>query len=85
MTEKQKAIILSAHQNDGQITKAEAVQLIGGYYYHNADKYVGEVLARLVKTRVLNRIQRGVYELARLDKAALPMSEADKRQLVIQF
>ena len=45
------------------ITKKEAVQLIGGKYFCNADKHVGDVLSRMVKSGLLKRIKNGVFEL----------------------
>jgi len=44
-----------------EITLQKAVELIGGNIYHNAPKYVGETLARMVKERLLVRVSKGVY------------------------
>jgi hypothetical protein len=63
MSKYQKQIINYALANNGRISKVEAVNLIGGNYFHNAEKYTGEVLTRMIKAKVLNRVRRGMYEL----------------------
>lgn len=62
---KRQHTILEAFRNKDCFTKAEAVDLIGIYYYCNAHKYVGDVLARMVKRRLIERIKRGVYRVGR--------------------
>lgn len=32
-------------------------------YYHNANKYIGEILSRMVKTRMVERIKPGVFRI----------------------
>lgn len=63
MTDKQKALLVYARANDNKITKKEAVKLIGHHYYHNASKYVGEILSRMVNAGTLTRIKQGSFQL----------------------
>lgn len=63
LNHRQKAIIQFAIANNNQITKKQAVDLIGGSYYHNGAKYVGEILSRLVGSQALKRIKPGLYEV----------------------
>lgn len=60
---KQKQILDFALKNENRITKKQAVELIGSYYYHNASKYVGEVLSRMVSSKLLKRIKNGLFEI----------------------
>lgn len=59
---KQKALIDRCRQ-DGFITTKLANEMLAGYYYHNHEKYVSELLTRLVKSGKLVRVKVGVYEL----------------------
>lgn len=61
MTDKQKSIIGFALKNGDKITKKEAVQLIGSCYYCNASKHVGDVLSRMVKAGLLERVKAGTF------------------------
>ncbi len=47
----------------GTITKAEAVALIGDRYYRHADKYVGDILSRMVDAGMLTRVKPGVFTI----------------------
>jgi predicted transcriptional regulator of viral defense system len=60
---KQNAILNFARSNNCEITKKKAVELIGHHYYCSKEKYVGEVLSRMVKKGLLNRIKPGVFEI----------------------
>ena len=60
---KQKQILDFALKNNNLITKKQAIELIGYYYLHNSQKYVGEVLSRMVKSKLLNRIKNGSFEI----------------------
>lgn len=59
---KQQAI-LDEVRKSGTITTKMANQMLAGYYYHNGEKYVGEILARMVKAGKLKRIKPGLFEL----------------------
>lgn len=63
LTTYQRAIIAEANRNGGQITKAQAVRLIGGVYYCNTEHHVGSVLSRMVKSGLLERIKPGVFQV----------------------
>lgn len=62
MTDKQKIIFDFVREN-GSITKKTAVDKIGGSYFINASKHVGDVLSRMVKSGLLKRVKNGVFEL----------------------
>ena len=62
-SEKQKQILDFARKNENCITKKQAVDLIGHYYFYNSQKYVGEVLSRMVKSKFLTRIKNGLYQI----------------------
>lgn len=66
MTENQETILNYTKANGGSITKKEAIDLIGDRYYFNADKYVGEVLSRMVKAQFLIRIKPGVFKIGQV-------------------
>jgi len=61
---KQKQILDFALKNNNQITKKQAIELIGHYYFLNAQKYVGEVLSRMVKSKLLKRVKNGLFEIS---------------------
>ena len=81
LTDNQKAIINKAKENDGQITKKEAVELIGGNYYCNAGKHVGDVLTRMVKSGLLERIKIGVYKTSSKGKKEKESEDANQVKL----
>jgi len=60
---KQKQILDFASKNQNKISKKQAVDLIGYYYYHNAQKYVGEVLSRMVTAGFLTRVKKGNFKV----------------------
>lgn len=60
MTDKQKQVFEYVRKN-GKITNDQADKLIGGTYYYNSRKYVGEILSRMVKSRLLKRVKKGTY------------------------
>lgn len=65
-------VIIDAIQQNGQITKKEAVRVTLGAglgNYANTSKYVGETLSRMVKTRMIKRVSRGVYEIGSMVQA----------------
>lgn len=62
---KGQSEIMRYIREHGKITKAQAVQLIGGKYYYNAPKHVGDVLSRMVKSGLLRRESRGIYVMAK--------------------
>jgi len=60
---KQRAILSYIGEN-GRITLAEAVDLVGGDIYCNKNKRVGAILLNMVRRGMIKRIKRGVYEVA---------------------
>lgn len=62
LSDKQREILDFAYEH-GEITKKEAIVLIGGSYYCNSDKHVGDILSRLVKAGNLIRIKPGLFKI----------------------
>lgn len=62
LTPKQTAVLEYAHKNGGQITKQEAMGLIDTHYSNGAF-HVGNVLSRMVKARLLIRLNPGVFKV----------------------
>ena len=46
----------------GRITKATVVKTFGRWYYYNAEKYIGDILGRMVKNGLLVRTSPGVFK-----------------------
>jgi len=61
---KMKEILRLFHK-DQELTKAVIVQNCGLEYYHNAEKYIGETLSRMVKSGLLERVKPGVFKLGK--------------------
>jgi len=59
---KQQAVIRSAKMN-GFVTLKEAVHLVGGDIYANAEKHVGSILSNMVKRGMLVRVKPGTFKL----------------------
>ena len=78
LTPHQKAIVSEANRNGGQITKAQAVGLIGGAYYINAETHVGSVLSRMVKAGLLERTRPGVFQVCGKSRTKDIAADADK-------
>ena len=63
ITEKQKKILQFAYNNENKVTSKNALELIGNDYYCNSEKYVSEVLSRMVKSGLLKRVKKGSFEI----------------------
>jgi len=73
---KQAAILRECKNLGGTITKKDAVRLIGQDYYSHAEKYVGDVLSRMVDAGFLVRVKPGTFKLGKVGKA----EKADNNQ-----
>lgn len=62
MTQQQRNILRAAAANGGTITKREVADMSGSYFC-NADKHLGAILSRMVKSGLLKRIRPGVFEI----------------------
>jgi hypothetical protein len=60
---KQQAVIRSAKMN-GFVTLKEAVRLVGGDIYANAEKHVGSILSNMVRRGMFVRVKPGVFKLS---------------------
>lgn len=56
-----QSVILAALRDKPQITLSEAVKLIGGNLYCNAEKHVGVTLSNMVKRGMIQRVKPGVF------------------------
>lgn len=63
LTPHQKEIISIAQAIGGDFTKAQVVEAIGGNYYCNGDKHVGDRLSRMVKAGLLIRVKKGLFRI----------------------
>ena len=63
MTPEQKEIMAVMQANGGKATKAQLVAALGGNYYCNGDKHVGDRLSRMVKSNLLKRVKPGVFDI----------------------
>ncbi len=71
-----KRLLLINHcKQEGQITTAEANDLLKRFYYHNHQHYVSEILTRLVKSGVFQRVKNGLYIIR-----SEPLQSVDKNQ-----
>lgn len=62
-SQKQKTIISYILNGRGEIKTSEANDLFRHQYHHNHEKYISEVLTRMVRKGYLQRVKRGVYKL----------------------
>lgn len=70
LTAKQQ-LVISILNEQGQATKKEIVDACireGLGNYINTGKYVGETLSRMVRSNLIKRVKKGVYELAPSNK-----------------
>lgn len=58
-----QAAILTALRATPEMTLSEAVRLIGGNLYCNAEKHVGVMLSNMVKRGMIERVKPGVFRL----------------------
>lgn len=65
---KQKEILRLFHPGI-EITKQTIVKNCGLRYYHNAEKYIGEILSRMVAQGLIDRVRPGVFVLPEKSKA----------------
>lgn len=83
MTPEQKEIVAILQQHGGEATKAQVVKAIGGGYYANGAKHVGDRLSRMVNAGILVRVKPGVFTLGTGRKSAA--AAVDPNQLLIHF
>lgn len=63
MTRNQTTIIDFAKENQGSITKKQAVKLLDKFYYSNGAFHIGNSLSAMVKLGILERVKRGEFKL----------------------
>lgn len=62
---KAKDILQFIYQNGGTATKSDIVEKFGQRYYCNGSKHLGDMLSRMVKSKKLHRIKRGVFSISK--------------------
>jgi predicted transcriptional regulator of viral defense system len=61
---KQRTICAFARTNEGMVSIDDCLSMNAvNTYYHNAPKYIGEIMSRLVKRGILVRIKPGHFKL----------------------
>ena len=83
LTVKQSAI-LKRCQMFGQITTAEAVDLVGDYY-HNATKHTGDILSRMVKSGLLKREKPGLFKIGPGKTKSKPATEVAGQKEIFEI
>ena len=63
MTNRQLIIKAFSGDYEKELTKKQIKEITGISYYHNTDKHLGDVLSRMVKSKILKRVKKGVYSL----------------------
>ncbi|HAR46319.1 MAG TPA: hypothetical protein DCS05_09175 [Nitrospiraceae bacterium] len=66
MISTKQAKILASFKTVPTLTLADAVRLIGGNIYCNAEKHVGATLSNMVRRGLIVRVKPGVFELPNL-------------------
>jgi hypothetical protein len=62
-----QSLIYALFEGREEITKKEVISLLRWSYYHNAEKYIGEMLSRMVSRGILKRVRPGVFAKGRLN------------------
>jgi predicted transcriptional regulator of viral defense system len=63
MSNKQKEILKLFSPRGLVVSKKDIVTVYGSSYYCNAEKYIGEILSRMVKNGMLERVKPGFFKL----------------------
>ncbi len=71
LSAKQGAVMMEL-QASGTMTLVRAVELVGGDIYANQSKHVGDILSRMVRRKLIERIKPGLFKLS----ASAPKVEA---------
>lgn len=77
---KQSEVLKMARDKGGDFTKQDAVDLLGHAYYHNEEKYVGEILSNMVKSGFIVRLSPGKFQLSKSRLENLKKGETDVNQ-----
>ena len=62
LTPQQSQILKDAQERGGTITKKEIVEMYEHLYFCNAEKHLGDILSRMVKSGLLIREKPGVFK-----------------------
>jgi hypothetical protein len=68
LSDKQKKVLAFCQANGGKITKQQAMSIIDTSY-RNGEKYVGEVLSRMVNAGLLIREKPGHFKIGKMGKS----------------
>jgi len=63
ITPNQSKVIKALTEKGEPMTKRELIKETNILYYANTDKHFGEILSRMVKSGLIHRPSRGVYQL----------------------
>lgn len=74
----ERAQLIMHHVSKSETIDIDTALNIGGYYYHNSRKHIGEVLSTLVRNGYIERIKPGLFKF----KTMSPHSRHDKRDII---
>ncbi len=60
--DQQKKVLMCFENNDEVLTKQEIIEKAPLTYFYNTDKHAGDVLTRMVRNGLLERVKRGHYK-----------------------
>lgn len=67
LTPSQKKVLKLAQDMGGTVVSSTIVEALGGAYFRNPEKYVGDIVSRMVKSGLLIRVKPGVFRLPTAD------------------
>lgn len=68
LTPSQKKVLQLAKDMGGTVVSSTIVEALGGAYYSDAEKYVGDIVSRMVKTGLLIQVKPGVFRIPTADE-----------------
>lgn len=71
MSRQQSILAALDKEQGGTITKKKLLEIFGHWYYHNAAFHLGNVLGRMVKAGILERVKPGVYRRFQPNRSGL--------------
>lgn len=67
LTPSQKKVLQLAKDMGGTVVSSTIFEALGGAYFRNPEKYVGDIVSRMVKAGLLIQVRPGVFRLPTAD------------------